>query len=89
MAPDVGPELAAAAVSPDHVVTQKDGVSRIVSMEDIDIDKTELACDEDGCVLIPDDGNPHNDIRPPRPDNGEDTHLKRLRTFLDSEDREP
>ena len=31
-------------------------------MDKIDKDKVELACDESGCALIPDDGNPHNDI---------------------------
>ena len=30
----------------------------------IDKDKVELACDKKGCALIPDDGNPHNDIIP-------------------------
>ena len=34
-------------------------------MKDINTDATELACNLDGCVLIPDDNNPHNDIHPP------------------------
>mmetsp|Transcript_40322 Transcript_40322/g.52799 ORF Transcript_40322/g.52799 Transcript_40322/m.52799 type:complete len:144 (+) Transcript_40322:1058-1489(+) len=31
-------------------------------MDEIDPDAVELACDDDGCALIPDDGNPYNDI---------------------------
>ena len=31
-------------------------------MDKIDKDKVELACDDSGCALIPDDGNSHNDI---------------------------
>lgn len=33
-------------------------------MDQIDTEKVELACDSTGCTLIPDDGNPHNDIYP-------------------------
>ena len=33
-------------------------------LKDIDVDKVELACNNDGCVLTPDDGNPQNDIAP-------------------------
>ena len=31
-------------------------------MDAIDPFAVELACNDDGCVLIPDDDNPHNDI---------------------------
>ena len=27
----------------------------------------ELACNDDGCALIPDDGNPYNDVIPQAP----------------------
>ena len=56
------PEIAAAAYNPEEAVLQANGESILVPLGAIDPSKTELACDEDGCVLIPDDGNPHNDI---------------------------
>ena len=31
-------------------------------MSKVDPDKVEPACDDTGCVLIPDDGNPYNDV---------------------------
>ena len=31
-------------------------------MDSIDEEKVELACNDHGCALIPDDGNPTNDI---------------------------
>ena len=58
----VDPELAAAAVSAHDAVIQIDGKSIVAPMEHIDTTKVELACDDYGCALIPDDGNPHNDI---------------------------
>ena len=60
----VDPELAAAAVSQHDAVIQIDGKSIVAPMEHIDTTKVELACDDYGCALIPDDGNPHNDIVP-------------------------
>ena len=66
--PYVDPELAAAAISPHEAVIQIDGESIKAPIDQIDVDKVELACDDTGCVLIPDDGNPHNDIIvPPSP----------------------
>ena len=59
----VDPEIAAAAVSPYESVVQVDGKSHVVDMDAIDPDKVELACNEDGCVLIPDDSNPYNDLQ--------------------------
>ena len=38
------------------------GKTIIAPIEDIDVDKVELACIDDGCALIKDDGNPNNDI---------------------------
>ena len=58
----VEPEIAAASVSPTESVIQVDGKSFKVDMDSIDKDKVELACNEEGCALIPDDGNPYNDI---------------------------
>ena len=59
---DVNPELAAAAIDPSTVVIQHNGQSFFAPMDQVDLDAVELACNDDGCVLIPDDGNPHNDI---------------------------
>lgn len=39
-----------------------DGASFLAPMEAIDPVSVELACNEKGCALIPEDGNPHNDI---------------------------
>ena len=58
----VEPELGAAAVSPYEAVIQVDGKSIVAPFDKIDSDKVELACDKTGCALIPDDGNPHNDL---------------------------
>ena len=60
--PYTDPELAAAAVTPHEAVIQLNGESHVVAMHKINVDKVELACDKKGCALIPDDGNPHNDI---------------------------
>lgn len=62
MLPGTDAELAAAAVSPTEAVIQVDGESIIAPIAHIDPDKVELACDDTGCALIPDDGNPYNDI---------------------------
>jgi hypothetical protein len=56
------PELAHAALDHEHVVVQVDGDSYKVDHEDINPYAVELACDQQGCALIPDDGNPYNDI---------------------------
>ena len=58
----VDPEIAAAAVNPNEAVLQVDGKTIIAPFSAIDPSKVELACDENGCCLIPDDGNPENDI---------------------------
>ena len=72
---DVHPELAAAAVSPHEAVIQVDGETIIAPLSSIDPSKVELACDDTGCTLIPDDGNPHNDIHPGHSHHGvEDFH---------------
>ena len=62
VAPGTNPELALAAVSPTEAVVQHMGESMIVPMDQIDPKEFELACIDDGCALIQDDGNPHNDI---------------------------
>lgn len=33
-------------------------------MSSINPEAVELACDDYGCALIKDDGNPHNDVKP-------------------------
>lgn len=55
-------ELAAAAVDANTVVIQHNGESYYAPIDQVDPDKVELACHMDGCALIPDDGNPYNDI---------------------------
>ena len=55
-------ELAAAAVSSTEAVIQHDGQSFVAPIDQIDPDAVELACNDEGCALIPDDGNPYNDI---------------------------
>ena len=62
VAPCVDAEIAAAAVSPTEAVVQYEGQTIIAPIMNIDADMVELACNDDGCVLIPDDGNPHNDV---------------------------
>ena len=59
---DVHPELAAAAINSEEAIIQVDGKTIVADIDEIDHNKVELACDGDGCVLIPDDGNPYNDI---------------------------
>ena len=60
--PYTDPELAAAAVSPHEAVIQVDGYSHVVPFHEIDPDMVELACDDEGCALIPDDGYAGNDL---------------------------
>lgn len=62
VAPCVDAEIAAAAVSPTEAVVQYEGQTIIAPIMNIDTDMVELACNDDGCVLIPDDNNPYNDI---------------------------
>lgn len=59
---EVHPEIAAAAVNPHEAVIQIGGDSILAPFEDIDHEKLELACNADGCALIPDDNNPDNDL---------------------------
>jgi len=62
VAPGIAAELAAAAVSPDQVLIQKNGKTIVAPIDKIDPNTVELACDDTGCVLIADDGNSRNDI---------------------------
>ena len=62
--PSVHPELAAAAYTKDKAVIVNDGEAFLAPFDAIDTDAVELACNEEGCALIPDDGNPYNDIHP-------------------------
>ena len=64
MHPKVDAELAAAALSHDTVAVQIDGKTYEAPMSEVNTDMFEVACDDHGCVLIPDDGNPHNDLIP-------------------------
>ena len=41
-----------------------EGNAYLAPMDAIDPTSVELACNNDGCALIPDDGNPANDITP-------------------------
>lgn len=60
--PAIHPMIAAAAVTPDEAVIQFDGESIVAPVDAIDPATVELACNDHGCCLIPNDGNPHNDI---------------------------
>ena len=74
----VDPELAAAAITPREAVIQIRDEAYAAPFLDINVDKVELACDTTGCALIPDDGNPHNDIVPPKKNyDGSETGAKR------------
>lgn len=59
---DIHPELKAAAISPTEAVIAYKGKLITAPMDQIDPDRVELDCLGDDCVLIPDDGNPFNDI---------------------------
>ena len=61
---DIHPEIKQAAVSKNQAVIVDNNNVIIASMAEIDPDSVELACNDTGCALIPDDGNPHNDITP-------------------------
>ena len=39
-----------------------DGKTLHVPFESIDTDKVEVQCNDEGCALVLDDGNPHNDV---------------------------
>ena len=58
----VHPEIAAAAYNDEKAVIVHEGDAFLAPFDTINTDAVELACNEDGCALIPDDGNPHNDI---------------------------
>ena len=61
---DVDPEIASAAFDSKQAVIVHEGNAYLAPMDAIDPTSVELACNNDGCALIPDDGNPHNDISP-------------------------
>ncbi len=60
--PSIDPMIAAAAVSQTEAVIQFNGESILAPIDQIDPVTVELCCNDDGCCLIPNDGNPHNDI---------------------------
>ncbi len=60
--PSIDPMIAAAAVTQQEAVIQFEGESILAPIDQIDPSTVELACNEEGCCLIPNDGNPHNDI---------------------------
>lgn len=60
--PYIDPEIKAAAYDQESAVIVYQGDAILAPMEHIDPDKVELACNMDGCALIPDDGDPTNDI---------------------------
>ena len=59
---NVDPEIAHAAFDKKQAVIVHEGSAYLAPMDAIDPDAVELACNNEGCALIPDDGNPHNDI---------------------------
>lgn len=60
----IDPELAAAAYDKDQAVIVHEGNAYLAPMDAIDTDAVELACNDEGCALVPDDGNPDNDLTP-------------------------
>ena len=58
----ISDELAAAAVNDDQCILQIGDESIIADFDEVDEDKVELACNDHGCALILDDGNPDNDL---------------------------
>ena len=60
--PSVNPEIAAAAVDAENAVIVHDEKAFLAPLKAIDPNAVELACNDDGCALIKDDGNPDNDI---------------------------
>ena len=71
MHPEMDAELAATALSHNTVAVQIDGSTYEAPMHEVNTDMFEVACDADGCALIPDDGNPHNDLIPNAPKHAE------------------
>ena len=57
------PELAAAAYDANTAVIYHDGESFLAPMDKINSDAVELACNDDGCVLIQDDDIAENDVK--------------------------
>ena len=61
--PGTNPELALAAYDENQAVIVHKGDAFLAPMSSINPDAVEPACNEDGCALIKDDGNPHNDVK--------------------------
>jgi hypothetical protein len=55
-------ELAAAAYDANSAVIYHDGESFLAPIDKISTDAVELACNDEGCVLIQDDGIAENDV---------------------------
>ena len=49
-----------------------DGEKHLVPAHHVDPTKVELNCEDGRCFLVPDDGNPHNDVVP-----GADSHKQK------------
>ena len=60
--PSVDPMLVAAAYDQTNVVFVFGDVAYLVPMSGIDTDMVELACNERGCALIPNDFDESNDV---------------------------
>ena len=60
----IDPEIAEAAFDKKQAVIVHEGNAYLAPMDAIDPEAVELACNTDGCALVPDDGNPHNDLTP-------------------------
>ena len=61
----------------------------VVPVSEIDPEKFELACDDTGCALIPDDGNPHNDITPEQAMELHTPHSKNLSAISRASETRP
>ena len=50
------PKLAQAAVDPNTVVIHVDGQTVYEDIQNVDANKVELACNDQGCALVPNSG---------------------------------
>ena len=69
-------ELNAAQHNAHEVRVKIDGEKHLVPIHEVDPTKVELNCEEGRCFLVPDDGNPHNDIVPGVNSHGHESSSK-------------
>lgn len=60
--PQIHEKFAAAAISDTEALFHHKGETFAVPFDEIDADKVELKCFDDGCALVVNDKNPNNDL---------------------------